>query len=140
MTRITDYRVEMEIPWPPSVNHMYVRTRRGMFLSKTAQAFRSDVSVSAVRDVPYRFDGTLSVSLHLHPPDNRLRDVDNVIKSTLDALQHAGVYETDNHVAELHVYRMAPRKPDGMVRMVLNGCHRGVLRGGVQATNNKRLK
>ena len=32
------------------------------------------------------------------PPDLRRRDLDNLLKPTLDALQHAGVYEDDSQV------------------------------------------
>lgn len=32
------------------------------------------------------------------PPDRRRRDLDNLQKPTLDAMQHAGVYEDDSQV------------------------------------------
>jgi crossover junction endodeoxyribonuclease RusA len=53
--------------------------------------------------------GPLRVTLHIHPPDNRKRDIDNVIKIILDSLQCARVYVDDHQVQELHVYRIADR-------------------------------
>jgi crossover junction endodeoxyribonuclease RusA len=32
------------------------------------------------------------------PPDRRRRDLDNIQKPVLDALQHAGVYEDDSQI------------------------------------------
>jgi crossover junction endodeoxyribonuclease RusA len=50
-------------------------------------------------------EGRLAVHIALFPPDKRKRDVDNVLKSLLDACEHAGCYENDNQIDELHVIR-----------------------------------
>lgn len=39
------------------------------------------------------------------PPDKRKRDLDNVCKATLDALQHARLFDDDAQIDELHVER-----------------------------------
>lgn len=38
-------------------------------------------------------------------PDKRKRDLDNVAKATLDALQHAGLYDDDSQIDELRIVR-----------------------------------
>ncbi len=45
--------------------------------------------------------GRLAVEVEVFPPDNRRRDVDNVIKALLDALQHGGAYLDDSQIVRL---------------------------------------
>jgi crossover junction endodeoxyribonuclease RusA len=52
-----------------------------------------------------------------YPPDHRRRDIDNLIKATADALQHAGVYEDDSQVDLLVVRRCEPDRPRGHVEV-----------------------
>jgi crossover junction endodeoxyribonuclease RusA len=47
----------------------------------------------------------LAVTIKLYPPDRRVRDIDNVVKSTLDALCQAGVFADDGQIDMLHVTR-----------------------------------
>ena len=47
--------------------------------------------------------GDLFVSIDVWFPDRRRRDLDNLTKSTLDAIQHAGVYEDDSQICDLHI-------------------------------------
>jgi len=47
----------------------------------------------------------LSVEVYLHFRDKRKRDVDNVCKPLLDALQHAGAFKDDSQVDKLYLER-----------------------------------
>ena len=49
--------------------------------------------------------GRLAVSMVACPPDRRARDLDNVLKATLDALTHAGVWLDDSQIDLLSVER-----------------------------------
>ncbi|NBW22487.1 MAG: RusA family crossover junction endodeoxyribonuclease, partial [Caulobacteraceae bacterium] len=40
--------------------------------------------------------GSVRVVIEAFPPDRRKRDLDNILKSLLDALTHAGVWEDDS--------------------------------------------
>jgi len=53
------------------------------------------------------------------PPDRRRRDLDNLQKSTLDALEHAGLYEDDSQI-DLLIARRCEVAPGGklIVRMM----------------------
>lgn len=47
----------------------------------------------------------LEISITLYPPDKRVRDIDNVIKSTFDALVQAGAFDDDSCIDVLLVQR-----------------------------------
>ncbi len=49
--------------------------------------------------------GRVSVSITVHPPDRRRRDLDNLLKGPLDALEHAGVYLDDGQIDRLEIER-----------------------------------
>jgi len=59
--------------------------------------------------------GRLAVTVDLYPPDKRRRDVDNSAKATLDALAHAGVYEDDSQIDDLHIRRREVVPPGRVV-------------------------
>jgi crossover junction endodeoxyribonuclease RusA len=44
------------------------------------------------------------------PPDRRQRDLDNLQKPALDAMEHAGVYQDDSQIDLLLTRRMEPAK------------------------------
>jgi crossover junction endodeoxyribonuclease RusA len=44
--------------------------------------------------------------LEAYPPDRRKRDIDNLVKPTLDALTKAGVWLDDEQVEELTIRRL----------------------------------
>lgn len=47
----------------------------------------------------------VDVRVVAYPPDRRRRDLDNILKATLDALQYAGVFEDDSQVDALAILR-----------------------------------
>jgi crossover junction endodeoxyribonuclease RusA len=47
----------------------------------------------------------ISLEVYAHPPDRRRRDIDNILKCLCDGLQHAGVYEDDCQIDEIHISR-----------------------------------
>lgn len=97
MSRIT-------LPWPPSVNR-YWRTFRGrMLISADGRTYRQAAVGAALAGDRF---GTakVRVSIDAWLPDNRRRDVDNLLKAPLDALCHAGVYDDDSQIVELSIRR-----------------------------------
>jgi crossover junction endodeoxyribonuclease RusA len=58
--------------------------------------------------------GPLMVNVDIFPPDKRRRDIDNCLKSLLDALQHGGAYLDDNQIVVLHATKHPPSR-DGHV-------------------------
>jgi crossover junction endodeoxyribonuclease RusA len=105
--------IALTLPWPPTVNHQYRRNRNGgVRLSAEVRDFRAVVAARAMivcvgKRRPVFGDRPVCVDVVLSPPDRRRRDIDGPIKALLDALTHAGIWEDDAQVCELHVLRIA---------------------------------
>lgn len=97
--------LELELPYPPSVNRYWRHTRRGTFISPNGVLFRSRVVAILRRQEVESQPGRLMVGVQVFPPDNRRRDLDNVLKALLDALKHGGAYEDDSQIDWLLVQR-----------------------------------
>lgn len=107
--------MQLTLPYPPSVNHYWRRNGARYFIGEAGQAFRRNVHAALLAAWPVRrCEGLLDVSVTLHPPDRRRRDVDNVLKALLDGLKHGGVYEDDSQVKRISVEMCDPRPPAGM--------------------------
>ena len=52
--------------------------------------------------------GPLEVDVIVFPPDRRRRDIDNVQKALLDALQHGGAYDDDSQIVRLSIEKGDP--------------------------------
>jgi len=100
------------LPYPPSINHYWRRVGPRTLISRQGRKFRQDVEVAVRRTGGLRgrlpLLGQLAVEVLLHPPDRRRRDLDNTLKATLDAMQHAGVYQDDSQIADLAIRRCEP--------------------------------
>lgn len=92
------------LPWPPSLNR-YWRTFRGrMLISADGRTYRQEAVAAALAG--HRFGAAkVRVSIDAWVPDNRRRDVDNLLKAPLDALCHAGIYDDDSQIWELSIRR-----------------------------------
>jgi crossover junction endodeoxyribonuclease RusA len=106
-----------ELPWPPSVNHYYVRTggrrtevdgvrvedrKGGVFLKPQAREFRR--RVASLLSFCRPLEGELELRLILQPPNDRHQyDIDNPLKAVMDALRHAGVMADDRQIRQLQV-------------------------------------
>ena len=51
-------------------------------------------------------DKRIRMEVIAYPPDKRRRDLDNLGKSLLDSLQHAGLYQDDSQIDYLSFERM----------------------------------
>lgn len=98
--------LKFELPFPPSINHYYLHTSNGVILGVQGKRFRRDVSLLLNRHKGYcGSERRLTLTINVFPPDKRKRDLDNLVKSTQDALQHAGIYGDDNQIDMLTVIR-----------------------------------
>ena len=98
--------MKITTPYPPSVNHMWVRNRNGSVrVSAAGKLFRDEVTMMRPGPGKLCLTGRLAVSVRLHAPDKRRRDLDNSMKALLDALAHALVYVDDSQIDRLVVER-----------------------------------
>lgn len=98
----------IRLPWPPSVNSLYKRSRNGrVYMSEKGKAFKEEVAVMLYNQGfrhgdPPLDKGPIGVDVRLCRPRNNA-DTDNVLKVLLDACE-GWLYTDDKQIVELHVY------------------------------------
>lgn len=100
--------LELELPYPPSINHYWRRVGPRTLISREGRRFREQV-VAILAALHIRpLVGDLAVHVEVFPPDRQRRDVDNVLKSLLDALEHGGAFHDDSQVVKLTIQKGEP--------------------------------
>jgi crossover junction endodeoxyribonuclease RusA len=117
----------LELPWPPSINHYWRHTKNGHYISNEGQEYRQLVLFRCLkyRDLFTKAD-RFSIHIDAFPPDKRKRDLDNILKSLLDALQHGGLYPDDSQIDRLSIERNSAL--NGIVRVTLTKIQNGIRR------------
>ena len=97
--------IEITLPWPPSVNTYWRNFDGRMIISARGREYRETVGDQMILQKQVKhFTGRLRVEIEAFRPDKRRRDLDNLLKATLDGLAHAGVYEDDSQIVDLRIY------------------------------------
>lgn len=102
--------IKLTLPWPPSVNayyrHIVMKGAPRTLISADGRGYRAEVSARVlIARAAKRLNSRLAVRIEASPPDRRARDLDNILKSLLDALTYAGVIEDDSLIDDLHLVR-----------------------------------
>lgn len=108
------------LPWPPSVNHYWRRSKNGMMhISAEGVAFREEAKWQAIKqNAPKQLHGDLIVDIEAFMPDKRRRDLDNILKALLDALTHAGVWMDDSQIVDIRIRKA--KTIGGMVKVKIS--------------------
>ena len=102
------------LPYPPSVNTYWNFNGSRRFLTPKANQFKAKVFEAFILSEHKGFKAhRVSLTVHLYPPDKRVRDIDNVAKPLLDALTQAGVFDDDSQVDRLLIVRKEQQKGGG---------------------------
>ena len=97
--------MNIELPFPPSVNSYWRKVNGRTLISKKGREYREAVHLACWMNHTQKIDGPLRVRIEAHPPNQAKRDLDNLLKAPLDAMQAAGVYEDDSQIDLIEVSR-----------------------------------
>lgn len=87
---------------PPSVNNAFVNVAgKGRVRSPEYRKWRESAGWAIKAARLGKVPGLFAVTIRAGKPDNRVRDLDNLTKATLDALQAFGVVENDSNATRI---------------------------------------
>jgi len=108
--------IVLTIPYPPTVNH-YKRIGRTI-TTKRGKIVQTRVNTDATKRFYYEVwalsrgkvkeslgEALIKLKLDIYPPDKRKRDIDNIIKPTIDSLMNSGLFNDDSQICLLVVTR-----------------------------------
>jgi crossover junction endodeoxyribonuclease RusA len=95
----------LTLPFPPSANQLYRSTNKGVRISMRGRVYREEVALCVIRQRAKHMSGRLAVLIEAYMPDRRQHNIDNLLKATLDCMQHSGVYDDDEQIDILHIER-----------------------------------
>jgi crossover junction endodeoxyribonuclease RusA len=81
-----------------------------VLVSKEALKYKREIKLWALFWKRPCLKGRISISIQAYPPDKRARDIDNLLKITIDSLQHANLFENDSQIDKITIERMEQRK------------------------------
>jgi len=110
----------LTLPFPPSVNTYYRRGAHATYMSKQGREYKCKVAdYIAENNSPKLGSARLYLEIVLWPKDKRKFDIDNRIKALLDSLQDAGVFDDDEQIDQMHVYRGSGTVSGGQARVMI---------------------
>ena len=93
---------EALLPWPVSVNALYRARGRRVYVSARGKAFKKACGIIFAGTKMVYETERVWLDIEVHPPDNRRRDISNLIKIVEDALPW---FRDDSQVDEIKIKR-----------------------------------
>lgn len=94
-------KVNITLPWPPSMNTLWRTFRGRMIISKAGREYKETVKNLMITSE--KFIGPVKVTITAYRPDNRRRDLGNLEKIVSDSLTYAGIWEDDSQIVDLRI-------------------------------------
>lgn len=117
----SEHGLRLELPYPPGVNALYRVFKGRSIKSAICREYHAGVAAAVWYHQRYHYADLappLRMTIDLHPPDARKRDVDGPIKVCLDAV-FAGLGVDDSAVKVLHVEMHAPDRANPRADVLL---------------------
>jgi crossover junction endodeoxyribonuclease RusA len=111
--------ISLTLPYPPTINHYYGVRGKSRYIKKAGLEFRKAVAEIVAQNKHKLLSGRIQIVIRASPPDKRTRDLDNICKALLDSLTHAGVWEDDKQIDDLHIFRSVVVK-GGEIRVIIS--------------------
>jgi crossover junction endodeoxyribonuclease RusA len=103
--------VTLRLPLPPSVNSYWHSWRGRTVLSKAGRDYKKTIKeYVAENNLPKFGAARLFAYITVFPKDRRKIDIDNRLKSLLDSLQDAGLFDDDEQFDEITIARGVIKK------------------------------
>lgn len=105
--------LEIELPWPPTVNTYWRMVNSRILISKKGRLYREIVAASILEQIGFYkpIKSRVAVIIQCFPPDRRKRDLDNLPKALFDSLTYAGVWDDDEQIDDFRITRKHVVKP-----------------------------
>lgn len=108
---------ELRLPFPPPLTACYTNNgRRGRVKTQRYRAWEQRAWL-AMRGKP-EIKGRVSIAIQATPPDRRKRDLDNLLKPTLDVLSYRGCIIEDDSLVEALFIKWVREGEPGLAVMV----------------------
>lgn len=97
--------LSFRLPYPPSVNKAFRNVPgRGRVKSKEYRAWAEEAAIRArIQIKQQRVSGPFRCEIVATKPDNRRRDLDNILKTTLDLLNAESIIDDDSQCQDLRI-------------------------------------
>jgi crossover junction endodeoxyribonuclease RusA len=115
--------LDLLLPYPPSVNqywrHRIIKGKTSfvsVYVSSEGVKYQRDVHASVLKQIGKQkpIENRVAVVIQAQMPSKHRRDLDNILKATLDSLTKAGVWLDDEQIDRLEVVRCGVKKPGGI--------------------------
>lgn len=94
------------LPYPPSNNRYYRHSRGFHYISKVGEEYREQVrDIIELLNLNINLPCRLAIAIYAAPPDNRIRDLDNIPKCLFDSLTYAGFWRDDGQIDSIKIVR-----------------------------------
>lgn len=113
--------IHLTLPYPPTVNTYWRRTKNRFYVSKKGIDFRNSVYAIALENKAIKnLTNSLKVEILAIMPDKRTRDLDNLGKAVCDSLMYSGVIEDDKYIDDFRIVRSGYERNNGKIDVYIS--------------------